>query len=626
MIRDAQAANEEISPNSFEIGVLRDALPQYFDADGNFQLEKFQTMLKEQEVELSRESYELNFLGKSYARLLASLETETVLVPNGEHNSIERNADSENIYITGDNLDALKHLSKSYRGKIKCIYIDPPYNTGKKDFSYADTYSFSAQELVDQIGVTEQEAQRILDLQGSSSHSAWLTFMLPRLVLGRELLTSDGTIFVSIDENEHSNLRLLCDEIFGEENFLADFTWKNKAGGGNDSAYVAIESEFILGYARNINHLDALFTGYTGDYLKRYKEEDEYGKYFWDTFKRKSAKQYYPITTPDGTVLEFDESGARISWLRSEATFKKDLERGEVKFVDKGDGEWSIMFKQRLPKGKKPRSILDKVGTTSDGGSAVIDLFGREVFSNPKPPQLIEHLISFGADADSIIIDFFAGSGTTAQAVMNLNSQDNGHRRFICVQEDYVIDPNVNEQSKNAVDLGFSNLEQLSRKRIGLAADQIAQETGANIDYGFKHYTLTTPEQAEIDRLESFTTDPSLFKIDPLERFTFENAPAKQVMLTTWAVHDGYGLTPDSRQVTLDGYVPDVIGSTAYIIDSGFTSKDMIVLIRLIESNELQINHVVYFNTALPFEVLTELKQALRNISTNGSINIEARW
>lgn len=625
MIRDAQETNEGVSPNGFEMQRLREALPQYFTPDGNFKLEKFQSMLSEQEVQVSRESYGLEFLGKSYARLLTSLETETVLMPNVKANSDPKNAESDNVYITGDNLDALKHLVKSYRGKVKCIYIDPPYNTGKKDFSYGDTYSFTVRELVDQIGVSNEEAQRILDLQGSSSHSAWLTFMLPRLALARELLTSDGMIFISIDENEHSNLRLLCDEIFGEENFLADFTWKNKAGGGNDSDHIAIETEFVLGYARNSQKLDALFTTYTDDYLKRYKEEDEFGKYFWDTFRRKSAKQYYPITTPDGKVLEFDESGARISWLRSEATFKKDVERGEVKFVDKGDGEWSIMFKQRLPKGKKPRSILDKVGTTSDGSTAVSELFQRDVFSNPKPPQLIEHLVSFGADANSIVLDFFAGSATTAQAVMNLNSRDNGHRKFICVQEDYAIDPKVNEQSKNAVDLGFTNLEQLSRRRIELAAEKIQRETGADIDYGFHHYTLITPEQAEIDRLESFTSDASLFEIDPLERFTFRDANAKEVILTTWSAHDGYGLTPRIEHIVLDGFTLDVVGTTGYIIDGEFSSRDVIALIRLIESNKIQINQVVYFHTSLSFEVLTELKQALRQIST-GKIPLEVRW
>lgn len=149
MIRDAQQHNENATPKDFEIDVLMEALPHYFDGDGNFKMEKFQNMLQEEQVELSRESYELNFLGKSYARLLASLETETVIVPNEEHNAEARNADSENIYITGDNLDALKHLAKSYRGKVKCIYIDPPYNTGSDDFAYNDTFNFKVDDLVE---------------------------------------------------------------------------------------------------------------------------------------------------------------------------------------------------------------------------------------------------------------------------------------------------------------------------------------------------------------------------------------------------------------------------------------------------------------------------------------------
>lgn len=653
MIRDAQAANEEISPNSFEMGVLRDALPQYFDADGNFQLEKFQTMLKEQEIELSRESYELNFLGKSYARLLASLETETVLVPNGEHNSSERNANSENIYITGDNLDALKHLSKSYRGAFDCVYADPPYNTGGDGFTYNDSFDFTVQSLVDTIGVSEDEAERILDLQGKASHSAWLTFMLPRLVLAKQLMSREGLLFLSIDDNEVADLRMLCDEIFGEENFIADIIPISNPG-GRDYTKIAVTNEHLLLYGATP---DAVVYEVQAD--TEFAFEDSRGGFEPRELRNRNPKftpanrpnLFYPFyLDPDsrdengfysvsleklGThaieVLPYNSAGAESVWrwgmkLAGDNIVVGDIEASNVVGKRTRDGAWRIHEKNRRTT-KKVKSVWDDSGMrTEDGTRRVRDLFGRTVFDHPKPVNLLLRCVEMSTTEDSLVLDFFSGSAGMAEAVINMNATDGGNRAFVMMQIDEEIVPSRSDASLAAYEMGFRTIDEIGRKRIELAADQIAQDTGANIDYGFKHYTLTTPDQAEIDRLESFTADPSLFKINSLERFTFENAPAKQVILTTWAVHDGYGLTPESRQVTLDGYVLDVIGSTAYIIDSGFTSKDMIALIRLIESNELQINHVVYFNTALPFEVLIELKQAIRNISTNGSINIEARW
>ena len=221
MIRDAHMKNESLNPNQFEVNRLRAALPEYFDVDGNFLLDRLKDTLRTAEVDLTKEGYELKFLGKSYAKYLTSTETETVLVPDLKHNSEPDNKDSENLYIVGDNLDALKHLLGSYAGKVKCIYIDPPYNTGSDRFAYNDDFGFSASQLAEKIGLTEDEAERIIDLQGKSSHSAWLTFMYPRLQLAKELLADDGVIFISIDDNELANLRLLCDEIIGEQNFQA---------------------------------------------------------------------------------------------------------------------------------------------------------------------------------------------------------------------------------------------------------------------------------------------------------------------------------------------------------------------------------------------------------------------
>ena len=227
MIRDIVDKNEKVNAGTYEMKKLKEVIPQCFNEDNTFDMEKFQSLLKGK-INIRNEGYGLHFLGKSYARMLASLDTETVITPNEEHNAKSENKDSENIYITGDNLDALKHLLKSYIRKIKCIYIDPPYNTGTDGFVYKDSFDFKAEELAERLSIDEDEAQRVLDLtkRGSASHSAWLTFMYPRLLLARDLLRDDGVIFISIDDNEQANLKILCDEIFGEENFIAQIIWE----------------------------------------------------------------------------------------------------------------------------------------------------------------------------------------------------------------------------------------------------------------------------------------------------------------------------------------------------------------------------------------------------------------
>lgn len=230
------AQNEKVQPNDRIMSKLHADFPQCFNKEGQFDLEKFQQLVQT-EVDVTHEGYELNFLGKNYANLIASTETETVIQPDLEHNAKPENCNSQNVYISGDNLDALKHLLKSYSNSIKCIYIDPPYNTGSDGFVYNDKFTFTEEQIQTKLGVSEEKAKRILDLarRGSASHSAWLMFMAPRLMLAKDLLTEDGVIFISIDDNEQANLKLLCDSVFGEENFICDFIWKSKSGGANDS-------------------------------------------------------------------------------------------------------------------------------------------------------------------------------------------------------------------------------------------------------------------------------------------------------------------------------------------------------------------------------------------------------
>lgn len=322
----------------------------------------------------------------------------------------EPNSNLYNFLLEGDNLHSLKLVEKTHKGKIDVIYIDPPYNTGNKDFVYNDTQ------------VAYEDTFR---------HSKWLSFMAERLKIAKKLLTKQGMIFISIDDNENAQLKLLCDSILGEQNYITSLIWQKKKGGGNDSRHVATEHEYVLFYAFNKELLNNLFIPYGEEYVTRYKEKDEKGRFFWDTFKRKSGKQYYAITCPDGTILDTDENGEPISWLRSESRFLSDLEEGEVRII-KINNKWTVHFKQRQPEGYKPRSLITEYGTTSDGAAELKRIFNvTNAFSNPKPVNLIKYFIKFCPRKDATILDFFAGSGTTGQAVLELNKEDGGNRKFI---------------------------------------------------------------------------------------------------------------------------------------------------------------------------------------------------
>lgn len=465
-------------------------------------------------VEGEKERYQLTWPGKKEAILNANTPIDKTLRPVKE-DSVDWDS-TQNLYIEGDNLEVLKLLQESYLHKIKMIYIDPPYNTGK-DFIYKDDFKSSADVYLAASGQVDSEGNRLVQNTESNGkfHSDWLTMMYSRLKVSKNLLRDDGIVFISIDESEHPRLRLLCDEIFGIKNHIADLVWQNKKGGGNDSRHVAVEHEYILVYAKNKEMVDELYEMYSEDYLKRYKEEDSEGKFYWDTFKRKSGKQYYPITCPDGTVLELDENGNPISWLRSEKRFKEDLAKGEIRIIKVGEN-WSVQFKQRLPKGKTPRSIyksgamLDENGTTSDGSSDLLRLFGKDVFSNPKPVSLIKHLIGFGIGSEDLALDFFSGSGTLAHAIMELNAEDNGRRKFILVQLQEDIDAMYNQAEqnrkmifKNAIDtLNELNrphyLTELGKERIRRAAGKIKEETGADIDYGFRVYRTDSSNMKDV--------------------------------------------------------------------------------------------------------------------------------
>lgn len=365
--------------------------------------------------------------------------------------SFDGDDESENKIIRGDNLEALKALLPEYEGKIKCIYIDPPYNTGNEKWVYNDNVNDPKMKkwLGEVVGKEGEDLSR---------HDKWLCMMYPRLKLLQKLLADDGAIFISIDDNEQALLKLVCDEIYGANNYITSFIWQKKSGGGNDSKYVAVEHEYVVTYAKRKETLPNWFLPYDKEYLKRFSEKDNDGIYYWDTFMRASGKQYYPITCPDGSVLEYDKNGNPLSWLRSENRFLKDLKENKVRII-KVNNEWTVHFKQYASDGKKPRSILQKIANNSDAKKSIFEIFNKQkVFEYPKPYQLIAHLLNIVTDKNSIILDSFAGSGTTAHAVLNMNKADGGNRKFILVEMEDYAESITAERVKRAIN-GYGDVD-----------------------------------------------------------------------------------------------------------------------------------------------------------------------
>ena len=643
MLKDNLLYNENVKANSKEIELLKKNFSNYFDKNGEFLFNQFQNMLKQNDVILNKEGYELKFLGKSYARYLSSTKTETFIAPHSQHNEIEKNKNSENIYIIGDNIDALKHLLGSYAGKIKCIYIDPPYNTGSDGFIYPDNFKFTTNQLANIIGIDENEAERILNLSGKSSHSAWLTFMYPRLILARDLLSDDGVIFISIDDNEQANLKLVCDEIFGEENFAGEITVVNNPR-GRDYGGIANMHEYLLVYRKSlissINNLNQpnkvfpFFDNISGFEMRELRNRNI-------TFNKENrANLYYPfyintnkkldndlleisLTNEEGFIELYpkESQGVNTVWRWGKEKAKENLNIN-IAAKKMQDGGYMIIEKYRKLD-VMARSVWNTKDDNSEKGTLLVKkLFnGVKIFDFPKSLNMIKKIIEMGTNKNSIILDFFSGSGTTAHAVMKLNSEDGGNRKYICVQI-----PEKIAKDKVAYKQGYRTIDEIGRKRIELSAEKIKEETNANIDYGFKLYSLETLQDNIIENLNDFEDNPKLIPEDMIKAFDTDITEGKNSILTTWLVLDGYGLTKKTEKYKLKNFEADRIENSLYIIQKGLSSEDVIELVRKIETTELDITRVVIYAHSIIFNVLQELRKNLKNLRNNKNVELIERY
>ncbi|WP_113639484.1 site-specific DNA-methyltransferase [Nubsella zeaxanthinifaciens] len=684
MIQDILAQNENRNVNDKQLVALREHFPSCFKSDGSFDIEKFKTEISEK-TDVVNEGYELKFLGKSYAKLMASTDTTTVIQPNTEHNNLPENANSQNIYISGDNLDGLKHLLKSYSKSIKCIYIDPPYNTGSDGFVYQDNFNYTLENLQEKLSISEDEAQRILDLtrRGSSSHSAWLMFMYCRLLLARDVLTDDGVIFISIDDNEQANLKLLCDDVFGEENFVGDLVWEKKKKGTFLSNSLTNIKESILTFSKNKIEFNGLIAEIKTD-IETYpcinssnKRENRIirkgtkSKYREPNFYLKAGSEISDTTM--SIVLHTDlkiENQILVDDVVIEGNWRYTQENMDLFSKDSNIYITQDLYVRRIvdePRSKTLKDLLlregknrelkyanfnidnlheDGWGSNEDAEEELRLLMSKiGIFSNPKPSKLIKKLVASVRDENSVVLDFFSGSATTAHAVMQLNAEDGGNRKFISLQLPEVISAN-NPSQKAAFDflteqglpktLDYIGIERIKRaaakikevqekKRKATEADLFKEESTTELDLGFKHFTLVEPNQNTLDKLDSFDKVALLADTTILEDF------GKPTILATWLNADGYGLSAPAESIGLADYTAYYCQKHLYLIDPNFTLDSMKALLSKYDSEgSFNPENLVLFGYSFPDWSISEMVdknlRILNDSEKNLKINFHVRY
>lgn len=452
------------------------------------------------------EAYEFTWVGKKAAIVEANKPIRKTLRP-----CVAESKDwdtTENLYIEGDNLEVLKLLQESYLGKVKMVYIDPPYNTGN-DFIYADDFMRSQEEENEQMGMYDEDENRLFKNTDTNGrfHSDWCSMIYSRLMLARGLLADTGLIFVSIDDCELTNMRRICDEVFGETNFVDTIIWKKRYGGGAKEKWLVSLQEYVLVYCKNAALLGELYVPLTKDSIERYyqkKDENYATRGGYRTHPLEATKSMdaranlvYPIPAPDGS-----EIWPKRQWLWSKDRAYEALVKGELEIYQGNDGSWQVATKQYLRDADgterlgKMFSIIENI-YTQHGTNEMISLMGNaKIFPFPKPSSFVKQLLPLASDKDSIVLDFFSGSATTAHAVMQLNAEDGGHRKFIMVQL-----PEPCDEASEAYKAGYKNICEIGKERIRRAGDKIKSEspmTTQDLDIGFRVLKLDDSNMKDV--------------------------------------------------------------------------------------------------------------------------------
>lgn len=496
------------TPKEERIKVLQSLMPEIFD-EGRIDWEKLQAALGE-DINFSNERYVLNWAGKSDAFRVMQQPSSATLVPCREESVDFDN--TQNIFIEGENMEVLKVLQKSYFGKVKMIYIDPPYNTGNDSFIYPDRFSETKEEYLRRVGdkdeagyMTHEGMFRRNSKENGQYHSNWLNMMMPRLYLAKSLLREDGVIFISIDDNEVHNLRLLMNEVFGEENFVAMMPWRKRTAKSDVPFGVSQDYEWIVCFAKTEG-----FNACIEKDTRKYYETDDFPNRPWrihDMTTQRSAVErpncYFTIVNPKNGET-FPANPNRV-WANNEETFKEYYSKNRIIFP--GDYDFLNISKpvlrywkeedilkvgEKFGKVAVSTKLPDSVGMSLDGTKEMTGLFETKVFSYPKPVGLLSYIVKIVTEKDDIILDFFAGSGTTAHAVMQMNKEDGGHRKFICVQL-----PEPCDEKSEAYKAGYKTIAEIAKERIRRAGVKIREEVEKDPDschmpdLGFKVFKLT---------------------------------------------------------------------------------------------------------------------------------------
>ena len=574
----------------------RSGLPKHL-----IDFEKLKQNLSDSVMSERAERYQFTWPDKSKAILLANSPINATLRPCRE-DSVDFD-NTQNLYIEGDNLDVLKCLKETYLHKVKMIYIDPPYNTGN-DFVYEDDFAQSSEEYLANSGQFDEQGNRMFTNAESNGrfHTDWLNMIYPRLKVARDLLTDDGVIFISIDDNEVENLRKVCDEVFGEQNFVADLVWTNKEGGGSsDSRLFRIKHEHIVCYSKKID-----LTCILGDPIsnaERYKGSDEYikerGPYYLQKLGMGSI-QYsesldYPISAPDGTIImpSDNNSGKKACWRWSQKKFLTNKEKGFTVIKKDNAGIWTVYTKQYMncdndgnpiKRTQRPMGVIDKFSSTQ--AAKYLESEGLGYFNYSKPKELIKYLLEKLELQDSLILDFFSGSATTAHAVMQLNAEDGGNRKFIMVQlpeltytaktekymddgeekERYIIDEKTGHpaiaKDSDARKAGYYTICELGKERIRRSGKKIKEEsplTTQDLDTGFRVLKLDSTNMQDIYYSPKDISQADLFsQVDNVKPDRTGEDLLFQVMLEL-------GATLDSKIETTT-----VAGKTIYNVAEGY--------------------------------------------------------
>lgn len=538
-------------------------------------------------VEGQEERYQFTWADKKKSVLMANTSITDTLRPYRE-DSVNFDT-TRNLYIEGDNLDVLKLLQETYMGKVKMIYIDPPYNTGA-DFVYHDNSAIAENELKERSGLIDESGNRYYgdeyernDESNGRFHTDWLNMIYPRLKLAKDLLTDDGVIFISIDDNEIDNLKKVSSEVFGASNFICTFVRKNKAGSGHDSRFVAVEFDYVLCYARNISEVKINKQRVDIDSDVKYKLEDEFvkerGRFYLrdlDYVGSYSITGDYPLTMPDGTELwSGGKFGKPNTWRWSKKKVEWGLKNGFVVFKQI-NGNWKAYIKQYqfVDNNNEPyvreipyRALIDF--SNSAGTQECTELLGSGVFSFPKSTQLLIYFLKMASDKDSIILDFFSGSATTAHAVMQQNAEDGGNRRFILVQL-----PEVTPNDSEAQKAGYKTICDIGKERIRRAGAKLIETnriTAPNLDIGFR-----------VLKVDFSNMKPVFYNPDQIEQSLFaqledniKDDRTAEDLLFQVILDMGIDLSSDIKVETLGGKTVYTVGGDNLVccFDEGVTKE-----------------------------------------------------